>query len=171
MALKPDRRVDYDTIAYFMNATAERGVIVIHDTSVSGLGGLDDANALVALPSTSGGVPVGMLMNDMVNVDLTRYRLNEHQDEVQQNSKVTLLKRGMVKTNKIVAGLNPVQGSGAYFTTSGELTMFTDALVNPRTVINGTGVATPSTVAGARVGTFDSSKDADGYVRVEINLP
>ena len=154
MALKPDRNIKHDTIAFYCNEVAERGRIMVYDTSVSGLGGMDEANALVKMPTGGVGAPAGLLMNDVVDVDLSRYRLNEHQDEVQKNSKVRLAKVGSVKTNCIVAGVNPVAGSGAYFTVSGELTM-----------------TQPGNGAHSLVGRFDSSKDADGYARVEINIP
>lgn len=152
MALKPDRFEQYTDIRFFMNETGERGCIVIHDTSVSGLGGLDDAGAVVKKPTDSGGVPAGMLMNDVVNVDLSRYRLNEQKDEVQVNSKVCLMKRGHAKTNMLVAGQNPVAGSGAYYNNGGLLTMSAGG-------------------TNGLVGRFASSKDEDGYVVVEINLP
>lgn len=152
MALKPDRQENYTTIDFFMNETGERGGVVIFDTATSGLGGLDDAGAVVKKPTDSGGVPAGVLMNDVVNVDLSRYRLNEQKDEVQVNSKVCLLKRGSVKTNMLVAGQNPVAGSGAYYNNGGLFTMSTGG-------------------SNGLVGRFTSSKDEDGYVRVEVNLP
>ncbi len=150
--LKPLRNVRHDTIGYYCNQVADRGRVMIYDTTASGLGGMDEANAYVIMPTSSGGVPAGVLMNDVVDVNLSRYKLNEHKDEVQKNSKVRLAKVGMLVTNCVVAGVNPVAGSGAYFTTSGEFTM---------------------TAGGTHslVGRFDSSKDSDGYCRVEINLP
>jgi hypothetical protein len=154
MALKPDRDVRKQSIAYYMNEVAERGRIVVYDTATSGLGGMDEANALVKMPTGGIGVPAGILMNDVVDLDLSRYHLNHHQDEVQKNSKVCLMKIGMVRTNCLVANLLPVAGSGAYFTTSGELTM-----------------TQPGNGTHSLVGRFDSSRDADGYARVEINLP
>lgn len=149
MALKPLRHPAYDDISMFMNEVAERGRVVIFDSSVSGLGDMDDANALCKMPTGASGIPVGLLMNDVVDVDQSRYALNMHQDEVQKGGKVTLLKRGFVRTNCIVAGVNPVPGSGAYFSTSGELTM---------------------TATSNLIGRFASAKDADGYVKVEVNL-
>lgn len=155
MALKPLRSEAYTEIGLFLNETAERGRVLVYDTSVSGLGNMDDAGSLVKVPTISSGnqAPAGMLMNDMVDLDLSRYNLNMHQDEVQKNGKVTLMKRGFCVTNCIVAGVNPIAGSGAYFTTSGELTM-----------------TQPSNSANSLVGRFVSSKDEDGYARVEINI-
>jgi hypothetical protein len=155
MALKPLRNIRHETIAFYCNEVAERGRVMIADTSVSGLGGMDEANALCKMPTGGIGAPLGVLMNDVVDVDLSRYRLNEHQDEVQKNSKVCLAKQGMLVTNCIaIAGGNPVAGSGAYFTTSGNFTMTQPA--------NGT---------HSLVGRFDSGIDTDGYARVEINIP
>jgi hypothetical protein len=154
MALKPDRNIKHDTIAYYCNEVADRGRAMVYDVSTSGLGGMDEANALVKMPTGAVflSAVAGVLMNDVVDIDLSRYRLNEHQDEVQKNSKVRLAKVGMVKTNCIVAGVNPVAGSGAYATTSGEMDMTNRG-------------------EHARVGRWDSSKDADGYARLEINVP
>ena len=114
------------------------------------MGGLDDPNSSVRLPTNSGGVPVGILMNDVVNKDLTRLHLNQHKDEVQVNGKVAILKQGTIQTNMIFPGISPVAGSGAYYTTSGLLTT--------------------SVVSTALVGKFASAKDADGYVVVDVRL-
>ena len=153
MALKPHRKVGNGTdISFFMNEVAERGIIVTFDTSsVSGSGAaMDDAGAVVAIPSSNQGLPAGLLVNDVVNLDLTRQHLNQHQDEVQVNSKVTVATRGEFVTNQIVAGDLPSAGLSAYFAADGEL----------------------STTAGATgVGRFLSSLDEDGYAKVDINLP
>lgn len=148
MALKPLRNTVVEDISMYMNQVAERGRIVIFDTSVSGLGDMDDAGNLCKVPTDSGGAPVGILMCDMVDVDLSKFHLNAHQDEVQKNSKVTIMQRGFVRTN-CITGTNPVPGSGAYFTTSGNLTMTNNS---------------------TQVGTFHSAIDADGYVKVAVKL-
>jgi len=98
-----------------------------------------------------GEVPVGILLNDVVNKDLTRTHLNQHKDEVQKGGKVTVLRKGYVVTNNLDG--NPVAGSGAYVSTSfaGNITMETDE--------------------GSLIGRFLSSKDEDGYAKVEVNLP
>lgn len=159
MALKPGcSYVDNQTdIGYFMNATGQRGCIVVHDTStVTGSGeALDDGNQLVKIPgagAVSGSRPAGLLLNDVVNLDLTRTHLNQHKDEVQIGGKVTLLKGGpgaWVVTN-MVSG-SPVAGNKAYYDDLGQLT--------------------PTALAGVdQVGRFGSSKDLDGYAKVYINI-
>ena len=152
MALKPTRISPRgeDSVAYFMAATGERGSIVTWNADTSS-GNLDDPNAIVQTPTGQLGVPVGVLMNDVVNLDLTRQHLNQHKDEVQVNGKVTVLKRGTVQTDRVVAGQTPVAGNDAYFNTGGRLTTLT-------------------TASGALIGKFASSVDADGYVVVDVRL-
>ena len=67
MALRPDRNEHLTDLSFFMNETAERGIVVIHDTGGSGAA-MDDSTALVKIGS---GTPAGLLLNDVVNFDLT----------------------------------------------------------------------------------------------------
>ena len=107
MALKPDRIEAYTDISLFMNEVAERGGVVVHLTAGSGAA-MDDANAVVELPSAAtGNAPAGLLLNDVVDLDLTRQHINWHQDEVQKGSKVTILRQGFVTTNMIASGVTP----------------------------------------------------------------
>lgn len=149
MALKPDRieLADGSRIKYFMNEVAERGVIVNLDAP--GGEGMDDPDATVSLPSGASGAPAGVLMNDVVNLNLTRQHLNHHVDEVQIGNKVDILKRGFVRTNMVADGDTPGAGDAAHYTTDGEFT---------------------TTTTSDRVGTFVSELDAEGYVEVEVNV-
>ena len=73
MALKSDRSTLQTDISFFMNEAATRGGVAAISTGGSGVS-LDNGAAVVtyaALPS--GKVPVGVLINDMVSIDLTRY--------------------------------------------------------------------------------------------------
>ena len=150
MALKPDRIEAYTDISFFMNEVGDRGGVVVHSTSGSGVS-MDDPNAVVEYAaSPSGKSPAGLLLNDVVNLDLTRQHINWHKDEVQVGSKVTLLRQGQVTTNVVATGLNISAGNPAYFGAEGALTT----------------VSTNST----QVGRFLSDYDADGYVKVEINI-
>ena len=151
MALKPYREIYVDDISFFMNVTAERGLIVVHDSSGSGEA-LDQSTAYVAVPTgqaPSTTAPAGLLLNDVVDVDLTKYPINWHKDEMPKGSKVWLLRQGKVLTNKISG--TPTAGNPAYYTSAGLLTP-TD----------------PG--SGPKVGRFLSKKDSDGYAKVEINI-
>jgi hypothetical protein len=112
---------------------------------------MDDANAVVAYASVaSGAKPVGILLNDVVDYDLTRQHINWYRDEVQKGGKVTILRDGQVTTNKIVSGAVPSAGADAYVGASGF-------------------IGTSSTNA-VKIGQFLSAKDSDGYAKVSVNL-
>lgn len=150
MALKPDRVELYTDISFFMNTTAERGGVVTNQTSGVGAS-MDDANAVVAAPAAATESPAGLLLNDVVDLDLTRQHMNWYKDEVQKGNKVTLLRRGFVTTNMLTPAAAPSAGDPAYFDVGGLLTES-----------NATGSAV--------VGRFLSGKDADGYAKVDINI-
>lgn len=148
MALKPDRIEHLTDISFFMNTTAERGGVASYVTGGVGVA-MDDADAIVAYAAAaSGSVPAGVLLNDVVNLDLTRQHINWHKDEVQVGGKVTLLRVGQVTTDKITG--NPSAGDAAYVGVSGT-------------------VSTTSTNA-VKIGTFLSGKDADGFAKVAVNI-
>ena len=96
-------------------------------------------------------VPLGILLNDVVDKDLTRTHLNQHKDEVQKGGKVTILRKGYVVTNNVTNVADVDAGEVAYRCDD----------------VDGN-VASSGTVA---VGRFLSAKDADNYVKVEVNLP
>ena len=150
MALKADRFIDADDISFFMPGTGEAGYFVVHNTSGSGAA-LDQDDATVALPtvSVSGTKPAGLLLNDVVDIDLTRLHINHHKDEVPVGSKVRLLRRGWTVTNAVSG--TPTAGDPAYYEVGGKL-----RATNPTN--------------GVIVGRFLSSKDEDGYAKVEINI-
>lgn len=150
MALKPHRIETLTDISFFMNTTAERGGIASVSTAGSGQA-LDDALAVVGYAaSNSGAKPIGVLLNDVVNLDLTRQHINWHKDEMQVGGKVTLLRQGQVTTNYILPGVTPTAGLPAYVGASGYI---------------GTG-----TVNAVQIGSFLSSKDADGYAKLSVNI-
>ena len=84
MALKADRHeLDVD-ISFFMNETAEKGQIVVFQQVGSGAA-MDQAQALVTVAAAdTTNIPVGVLLNDVVDLDLTRQHINFHKDEVQK---------------------------------------------------------------------------------------
>jgi hypothetical protein len=156
MALKPDRRVNpyAEEISFFMNEAAEKGGFVVMSTVGSGQA-MDQSAALVTYAANpSGKLPVGVLLQDMVNKDLTQTHLNPYNGEVQIGGKVNLCDDCVVNTNMIYPGLTIAVNDNAYAGPSG---LFQNVDVNPN--------ATPI------LGTFLSSKDADGYAKVRFKTP
>jgi hypothetical protein len=148
MALKPDRSTSFDDISFFCNQTAERGGIVAYATVGSGVS-MDDGKT-----AASGNKPLGLLLNTVVNLDLTRQKMNSHKDEVQKGSKVTIRQHGWVVTDYLTSGITVSAGDPAYMGNEGRITN-----------VNAGAVATPI------VGQFMSKKDEDGFAKVFINLP
>jgi hypothetical protein len=152
MALKPDRIETQTDISFFMNNTQTRGGVVSIVSGGSGVA-MDDGNAVVNyVASPSGAKPIGLLLNDVVNNDLTRQHINYHQDEVQVGSKVALLRVGQVTTNSIQTGVsNPSAGADAYLAANGNLSAVQ--------------------AAGApKVGQWLSAQDSELYAKVSINI-
>jgi hypothetical protein len=154
MALKPDRYHVESEIGYFCNDVTNRGVILVAGSTGSGAS-LDQTSAIATVGGTGtpGYRPLGMLMNDMVNIDLTKFHQNFYKDTMPVGGKCTLWKRGWVVTDQVVSGSTPVNGDPAYLAPFGQIN----------------NAAVP---AGApRVGTFLSAKDERGFAKVEVNLP
>lgn len=152
MALKGDRYEGETTIDYFLDEVAERGGICTLSTAGSGAA-LDQSAALVTYAAgPSGQVPVGLLLNDMVNNDQTRTHINFHKNEMQKGGKVTLLRRGWVVTNFIDPGVTVAGGEPAYVGPSGY-------------------VSNNNALGGRIVGDWASLEDEDGYAKVNVNLP
>ena len=157
MALKSDRNELQTDISFFMNETATRGGVVSLSTGGSG-SAMDQGVALVTYTAASGKAPVGILLNDVVNLDLTRQHINQHKDEVQKGGKVTILRKGYVVTNSLSCATAAAAGDVAYAQLDG-------------TIANSGCVSDHTGRAGSSIGTFLSSVDQDGYAKVEVNLP
>ena len=155
MALKGDRFEGVHDIKHFMNEVAEKGGIATLSTAGSGSSLDQSANLVTYAAAPSGKVPVGVLLNDMVNKDLTRTHINHQKNEVQKGGKVTLLRQGWVVTNMVYPNQSPAGGDKAYVANSGYFTNVGPNLTN----------------AGKYVGEFESSKDEDGFASIFVNLP
>jgi len=148
MALRPDRNEHLTDLSFFMNETAERGILVGFSTQGSGAA-MDDSSAAVKVPGITD-KPCGLLLNDVVNLDLTRQHINFHKDEVQKGNKVLLLRRGTVVTDQISGAVT--MGERAHFVAGGLLCSKT------------------ASETSQHVGRWLSKKDADGFAKVEINI-
>ena len=164
MALKGDRVEHLTDISYFKSdAVAERGLILVHNTGGSGAA-MDDSAALVADAAAYTDQPAGLLLSEVVNIDLTRQHYNQHKDEMNLGGKVTLLRRGTVVTDQLSG--TPVIGEQAYFGLDGKLFTHGEAPAGATGIV----VAGHRTVTGDQVGRWLSVLDADGYAKVEINI-
>ena len=157
MALKADRHELQTDISFFYNAAAcTRGGVVVHDTAGSGAAMDQGVNLVKYKQATATDVPVGILLNDVVNKDLTRTHLNQYKDEVQKGGKVTILRKGWVVTNMITG--TPTAGGLA----------FADDATAGNIAVDAWNAASSGNLA---IGRFLSTLDEDGYCKVEVNLP
>lgn len=156
MALLP-KRVDnpfgYD-LAWYANTVMERGGIVVAATIGSGTAMEQSENVCAYSASPSGKIPLGMLMHDTESIDLTKHYTNPYGAVTALGTKVPIEQNGTFTTNMIYPGLTIAAQQNAYLGPSGLL---------QNTVVNN--------INNPYVGQFKSSKDANGYAKVTINLP
>jgi hypothetical protein len=159
MALKGSRVELYTDVLSFGNSPMQRGGIVCYTTFGSGAP-LDQSQQLVAYnANSSGSIPAGILLGDMVNYDLTKQHLNYQRDEVQQGGKLPLGKRGWWTTNMIIG--TPNVGDRALLSNSG----FIQPVSNTKFLFG-----QYDKTNNPDVGRFLSTLDEDGYAAVNIEL-
>lgn len=158
MALKSDRYEESTDISFFyVGGTGTRGGVVCFDELSASGAALDQGdNTVLYKAAGDSDVAVGILLNDVVDKDLTRTHLNQYKDEVQKGGKVTVLTRGWVVTNNVDG--TPGPGDMAYASNANAGNIATSA-------------ANAAQSGALSVGRFMSAKDADGYAKVFINLP
>lgn len=147
MALGPNRQVFQTSIDYAVNAVAERGGIL----SYSSTAGEAEYNT-----AGSGALPLGILLIDVESMNFDRHPEFLQRDVVDIGSVVSVANEGVFDTNMVVVSPAPAQGNPAYLHPNGEVgvTQLDDGLGN----------------TSPRVGTFRSAIDANGYVRLLVNL-
>lgn len=149
-------------VDFYMDTTCEKGHLL--SISTVGSGSAPDHTLNVAARHTtatlqnnqlaSGARPLGIVTFDVVNIDLTKYSLNHQKAEVQVGTKVNIVNKGRFVLNTLHPAATPVGGNIAYLAVSGLLHSAGDG------------------VSGAiPVGRWLSTKDGDGFAKVEINLP
>lgn len=149
MALKGDRHELDTDISFFINETAEKGQFMSISTAGSG-SAMDNSNAVVTVAAEASGAKfAGILLNDVVNIDQSRFHINWHKDEVQQGGKVTLLRKGWVVTDQISG--TPTAGQDCYLADSGNCSATQDG-------------------TAPKIGQFLSTKNADGFAKVAVNV-
>lgn len=159
MALKAYFGYNQDTnIGYFATGTMSRGGIVSQTGNGSGVIGeaMDNYGRTAGYTnSPSGCKPLGLLLQDVVDIDVSRQQLNPYKNETLIGSKVTVLYRGEVMTNMI----GPGQASGIF--------MPTDAYLGPSGLV----YSSNYTASGwSKVGQFITNIDADGYATLRVDI-
>ena len=162
MALKGDRWELYTDMSFFGNTVMTRGGVPVYSTWGSGAA-MDQSQALVAYAANSSGqVPAGLLLNDMVSIDLTRQHINWYQDQVIVGGKVLLGKKGMWLTNNLTAGPAAITvGDFAVLTSSGNI-------MNLPASYEYTG--SWNKALNPYVGRFESTLDEDGYAKIQVDI-
>ena len=149
MALKGEREV-LATNIYF-TATAgkdmERGLVLV----ANGTAGDIETLPIVGVA----GKPIGLLLDDVENLDFTTRPQVFVRNVVPRGSEVSLLTQGRVKTNQISA-TTVAAGEKAYLDVGS-----TQADSGKVTNVVGSGFV---------VGHFESAKDADGYARLWVDI-
>lgn len=158
MGLKNDRVISEDRIDIYMNEAASRGRIVSVSTVGSGVA-LDDSAQLGTVAASASGVrALGVTLGDMVDIDATRQFLNTQQDQTLKGGKMQLLTEGWIVTDNLEVGAIAINEK-AYIGNSGAFA-------------NATAIASYGYAASedARVGRFETTKDQNGYVKINIDI-
>lgn len=150
MAIKQYHSLHTD-VTWYMDETGDPGTAVWISTVGSGAA-LDQSQALVThAGNPTGQMVLGVLLNEMVDIDQTKQHINWHKDQVQKGGKVSVMTQGWVVTDKLHDA--PTAGANAFVTNSGHF------------------ITTAGEGGNILVGRFLSGKDEDGYAKIEINLP
>lgn len=147
MALGPNRQVFQTTVDYAVNAAAVRGGIL----SYSATAGEAEYNT-----AGSGAAPLGILLDDVEDLNFDLHPEYLQRNVVDIGSVVGIANKGVFDTDAVVVGNAPAQGLPAYLHPDGE--------VSTVQLDDGVGNVSPL------VGTFRSSLDANGFVRLLLDL-
>ncbi len=147
MALKPDRQVGLTLRHYSMNVLTERGRIVVSDPS-------DNDNVILPPAVLVGDEnPLGIILEDVEDLDFTSRPELLHRNVVASGGAVTIAMTGEYRTNMVASGVTPSAGEIAFLAGLGQLS----------------NVELPGVGSGIQVGRFLSGLDSDGFVFVAID--
>lgn len=144
------------TMQYVLNRAGEPGVVVV----ASGVAGLVDIVGAVQIAAGDGSgiYPMGVLLNTRESFNYAKEWERTQYDTDDIGTVVTLLRRGELDTNLVVANGGAIAaGQPAYLAPNGNI---------------GNANLTPSGALSdhTRVGQFMTAVDSDGYARVRIEL-
>ncbi len=155
MALKGDRQIDHVSIRYFLDEVSEKGNVLVVSTAGSGIALDNSANLATVAGNSSGNRPLGILLNEFVNVDQTRQPVNWHKDQSQQGDKCSILTKGWVVTDRVTGAINA--GDHAILSSSG-----TVAALAPGAAWN--------EAANPKIGRFRTGLDHNGFATLYVDL-
>jgi len=158
MALKPDREYNEvtDITNFWTTVAAEKGGIasVVTQGSGAAIGTniTDQANVVGYLADPSGAIAKGVLLQTVAAaMSATRDFPNFESGEIRPGDKCTLVKKGFVVTDMIPSGVTPTAGAAAYLAASGY-------------------ISSSQATGAPQVGRFETTKDANGFARVSIDI-
>lgn len=157
MAIKPDFNVLEWELGYYLNETADKGLVVCISTASSGTDLDGSANLATVKANPSGAYPIGVLVDQVVNIDTTQYVTNVHKPEINIGNKVSIVKKGWLVTDKVHAEQTVTAGKTAVLYASG---LVGDAVTGWE----------PQHVNNPYVGRFNSGKDENGFCRLSVDL-
>lgn len=150
MALAPSRQVFQTNSKYALNEVAERGLICCIQTSVTAAGEVTAA----AVATGVGVQPVGILLDDVEDLNYDRHGEYRQRNVVDVGSVVGLAAKGDFETDRL-SGPAPLAGQDAYLGAGGTLTSVQ---------------ATDGITSAPRLGYFQSGVNANGFAAVHLDL-
>lgn len=157
MALKPDREYNEvtDITNFWTTVAAEKGgvasVVTQGSGAAIGVNIVDEPNVVGYVADPSGAIAKGVLLQTVTAaMSATRDFVNYENQEIRPGDKCTLVKKGFVVTD-MITGTAPSAGDAAYLAASGYISK-TQATGAPQ------------------IGRFETTKDANGFARVSIDI-
>ena len=145
MALKGYREVVETNREYKLNEESERGLIVVADATAGYV-------KVPPTPLTGSELPLGLLMDDMEDLDYSDRPMKLQKNVVPLDSQVSLAMDGKYMTNMIPDQVTVAQGEIAYLADGGYISNVAHA--------SGTIV----------VGRWMSTQDSDGYALLSLDI-
>jgi hypothetical protein len=157
MALKPDREYNEvtDITNFWTTVAAEKGgvasVVTQGSGAAIGVNSTDEPNVVGYAADPSGAIAKGVLLQTVTAaMSATRDFVNYENGEIRPGDKCTLVKKGFVVTD-MITGSAPTAGAAAYLAASGY-------------------ISTTQATSAPQIGRFETTKDANGYARVSIDI-
>jgi hypothetical protein len=166
MAVKPTRTIIAERVDCLATSTGLAGSIWSY--GATGVANWGDSKVTI-YNDPSGKKAVGLCYWDVVKVDMDNgtfpnllggaQTINPIIGTSTFNGKITLITKGTVVTDRIVG--TPTLGAQAYLGGTGCIGLLADV---------SSGYGTTDTTVVQKVGRFESIKDADGFVKVSLDL-